>query len=360
MVKNVVIPSTSNIYIVGIGATIQAISGGDSDYLVASYKYVNNNAQADIPIRVEGITFDGAGITTNAFVCQNWNTTFRRCTFQNANNGLKVTAQTQNGTAFSSSTLVNNRYENCTFQSNTGHGLYIVDPSRNKVTDYFIIDCFSHGNGGWGFNLQSTAGALIDGNHLYGNTSGDIFVSIGSLGSRFTHNYCEDNPSLQFGDFNAVSVVVSGNVFRGQVYPYGTNPGLLHSIGNIYQGTNGYIYQNYGAVNVYSTGDTFDSSNPYQLHSGAPNKFYVKNSVSLGLGSGVILDGIQQLGSLTRKVSYGTSPPSSGTYAVDDIVYNINPTVQGTSGSQYVVLGWICISAGTPGTWVPMQVLTGT
>lgn len=41
---------------------------------------------------------------------------------------------------------------------------------------------------------------------------------------------------------------------------------------------------------------------------------------------------------------YGTAAPGSGTYAVGDRVWNTAPTATGW-------IGWVCITAGTPGTW---------
>ena len=57
-----------------------------------------------------------------------------------------------------------------------------------------------------------------------------------------------------------------------------------------------------------------------------------------------------------------TSTPSSSAIpaAVGDIVWNSNVSVLGGGGSQYVILGWVCRTAGTPGTWVDIRTLTGT
>lgn len=38
---------------------------------------------------------------------------------------------------------------------------------------------------------------------------------------------------------------------------------------------------------------------------------------------------------------------------------NTTPAEQGSSGSKYVVQGWVCIAAGQPGSWVQMRMLTG-
>ena len=56
---------------------------------------------------------------------------------------------------------------------------------------------------------------------------------------------------------------------------------------------------------------------------------------------------------------YATAAPSAGTFAVGDFVRNSAPTESGSGGSKYVVFGWVCVTAGTPGTWVQCRFLTG-
>jgi len=46
-------------------------------------------------------------------------------------------------------------------------------------------------------------------------------------------------------------------------------------------------------------------------------------------------------------------------YAQGDFVRNSEPTEAGTAGSKYVVLGFVCVASGTPGTWVECRSLTG-
>lgn len=54
-----------------------------------------------------------------------------------------------------------------------------------------------------------------------------------------------------------------------------------------------------------------------------------------------------------------TAAPTTGTWNIGDEVKNSAPGELGTAGSKYVIQGWICTVAGTPGTWLPMRVLTG-
>lgn len=45
-----------------------------------------------------------------------------------------------------------------------------------------------------------------------------------------------------------------------------------------------------------------------------------------------------------RSVDYGSSAPATGHHAAGELVYNIAPTAGGK-------VGWVCVAAGTPGTW---------
>jgi hypothetical protein len=51
--------------------------------------------------------------------------------------------------------------------------------------------------------------------------------------------------------------------------------------------------------------------------------------------------------------------PSTGSYAQGDFIRNSAPSEMGTAGSKYVVFGYLCTVAGSPGTFVPMRFLTG-
>jgi hypothetical protein len=54
-----------------------------------------------------------------------------------------------------------------------------------------------------------------------------------------------------------------------------------------------------------------------------------------------------------------TAAPTGGSYAQGDFVKNSAPSEAGAAGSKYVVLGFVCVSGGTPGTWVNVRALTG-
>lgn len=54
-----------------------------------------------------------------------------------------------------------------------------------------------------------------------------------------------------------------------------------------------------------------------------------------------------------------TAAPTTGTWAIGDEVKNSAPAEAGAASSKYVIVGWICTAAGTPGTWLEKRVLTG-
>jgi len=71
-----------------------------------------------------------------------------------------------------------------------------------------------------------------------------------------------------------------------------------------------------------------------------------------------------QLNSLSEgKISarYGamTAAPTTGTWALGDKVSNSAPAELGIATAKYVIDGWICVSGGTPGTWLEQRTLTG-
>lgn len=64
-------------------------------------------------------------------------------------------------------------------------------------------------------------------------------------------------------------------------------------------------------------------------------------------------------GLITSSYNALTTAPTGGTWSKGDFVVNSNPSELGTAGSKYVIRGWLCSVAGTPGTWLQCRFLTG-
>ncbi|WP_183977948.1 hypothetical protein [Runella defluvii] len=56
---------------------------------------------------------------------------------------------------------------------------------------------------------------------------------------------------------------------------------------------------------------------------------------------------------------FGTAAPTTGSWPRGWIRYNATPVEAGTAGAKYVIEGWQCITAGSPGTWLQKRYLTG-
>ena len=66
-------------------------------------------------------------------------------------------------------------------------------------------------------------------------------------------------------------------------------------------------------------------------------------------------------GRITASYNAFTATPTgtAQAYMQGDYVKNSAPTEKGSSGSKYVVKGWLCVGSGSPGTWVEDRGLTG-
>lgn len=54
-----------------------------------------------------------------------------------------------------------------------------------------------------------------------------------------------------------------------------------------------------------------------------------------------------------------TAAPTTRKWAQGDFVANSGVAEVGSAGSKYVIAGWICVTAGEPGTWKECRYLTG-
>ena len=66
-------------------------------------------------------------------------------------------------------------------------------------------------------------------------------------------------------------------------------------------------------------------------------------------------------GGITARYQADTTTPagSAVAYVAGDMKWNKSPSELGSAGSKYVVLGWLNVTAGSPGTFVEVRALTG-
>jgi len=66
-----------------------------------------------------------------------------------------------------------------------------------------------------------------------------------------------------------------------------------------------------------------------------------------------------QTGVIAGTINADSAAPTTGDWSVGDFIRNNAPAEAGTAGSKYVILGWVCSAAGSPGTWLEVRTLTG-
>lgn len=64
-------------------------------------------------------------------------------------------------------------------------------------------------------------------------------------------------------------------------------------------------------------------------------------------------------GAISASYNAQTAAPTQGTYGHGDFIPNKEPTELGSTSSKYIITGWTCVAAGSPGTWVETRALTG-
>ena len=64
-------------------------------------------------------------------------------------------------------------------------------------------------------------------------------------------------------------------------------------------------------------------------------------------------------GQASGKDDLRAAAPTTGRWQQGDQIANVAPTELGPALSRYVLLGWVCVAGGSPGTWREMRTLTG-
>ncbi|MBP1994245.1 glycosyl hydrolase family 28-related protein [Paenibacillus eucommiae] len=174
-------------------------------------------------------------------------------------------------------------------------------------------------------NIVACSGVLVSGNRTY-DLVNDHAITVNDYAT-FVSDFCKitDNYVLSAGSSASKAVV----------YIQGT--GMHEVSGNMTQGSANYVK--------------------------APNAAFVLASNNFGPLSGTPLDGPNITGSANanstndtlilngKRQSYGAAAPTSGTWSPGEIVWSTAPTAGGHAG-------WICTTAGSPGTWKTFGAVT--
>ena len=358
-----------NIKLIGAGSPYGNDAGSSQLYfatncdgiLVADYRNSPNNKQGagavvqDLAIfpKTGGSSGSGISLKTTARIINCWCETWPE-------HGIKIDAST----SYTPASNANVWYlSGNTTSSNTLHGLYVKGADANAGA------CYSHNamnNGGWGIYDSSFLGNTYVGCHTASNTLGSYKSDNANARNMFLNCYSEGGqPS---------AAVVSPSMILGGLIDPGTSPALLGGLDIPLHFTSSLgaptFYLGYGQPNNSGIGMSFSDTQGlypwtfvkttgrwgYQWASlGTPGGFQFYDRAATP-ANGYARDLSTQNGAIgvseyyfggSNQMKYrglASAAPASGTYLQGDIVWNSAPTSGG-------YIGWVCTTAGTPGTW---------
>jgi hypothetical protein len=162
----------------------------------------------------------------------------------------------------------------------------------------------------------------------------------------------------------ATDCVVDGNIFFDTASTADAGIKLFGNTtfsNNVAKGWNNYIqvradFDGSISGNVIHT---TSSQAAFTILSGAEGVASENNIVNSGSGPSITqYDGLFSIDRFTQRRLVNqirTGPPTSGTWQLGDFVWNAAP---GVDSNSMTILGWICVTAGTPGTWVTARTST--
>lgn len=251
------------------------------------------------------------------------NVEVNNCYFYNCKEGIHITKHVA-----TLNTPKNITINNCIIKNSINNAVYIEGLDSDLIESISFTNCIidnSSNDGGLsvrkaklisingcvvknchtvGIEFVDTDNSIINNNLIYNNVN-QIWI-----GARYNSTHSNNN------------IVSNNNIFNTLDFKPSNNSGLFvatNTINNVISNNNIYVNNNY---NIRVLG-----SNNKVINQPCNNK--------------------NDTGNIVRSIYYSDTIPSTGTagsYQVGDICYNKSPTAGGS-------IGWVCTTAGSPGTW---------
>lgn len=262
----------------------------------------------------------------------------------------------------------------CQAIANGNHGVYVNGDDANTGV---AIKVFSQLNGGYGIYDNSLIGNTYIGCDTVANTLGSMWADRASAANTVIGLWEDDGgQTSQFGGSNTIIGGNGGNPATGSSafsmwngiaqrapYQYINNRGteqVAVQLGATYNDTSMTV-QAFGAStsegSLTAWKFQFDAAEDAWLLQYANSAAftpiaYVNSAASLytlkGFTGPAFRNGyaVRKSGSINTSLvrMLESAAPTTGTWQVGDIVYNDTPAAGG-------FIGWVCVTAGTPGTW---------
>lgn len=223
-------------------------------------------------------------------------------------------------------------FKQCTVTQNYQHGVFVYKQGNAILFDHCVINGNSRTNGYTNCTLTGVANEenlgltfvgcdFTSAGYPAGVTTAYGLVIQHSRAVNLIGCYMEQNKLRNvYADTSVKGLAITGNYFQDGI--------------NEISGVDGLIYENNFHQQVYATTRADIASS-----TGARLSFRLHGNTYTGGASSNYTGGTKE-----RAEIYNTAAPSSGTWQHGDIVWHSLPYSGGN-------LGWVCTTAGTPGTW---------
>lgn len=350
-------------------------ASGVAGFIVNAYNTLGNGIESPGTFGADGTVFDGIRIIGDGGTTANGIWMRARCIIRNCQissfSGLGVKILASAGGSASTEGNANLwTIQESTITANGSHGIYIDGADVNAGIAY-KVDCSN--NGGFGIWDSSFLGNTYIACHAADNTSGAYKTDDSNAKNLFLGCYSESGqptssmvfPTQVVGGLHAAGI--AGNFIDSREYPT-----IVQGVATATTGQSTMAaFGNLGS-NVLSLTSSDESSFPFTLRyktgrweidwAGSAQHFFLYNQKATVLNgyardlssvNGALGIPAHYSGSISQMKYRGlsTAAPASGTWAVGDIVFNESPTAGG-------YIGWVCTTAGTPGTWKTFGAIT--
>lgn len=226
--------------------------------------------------------------------------------------------------------------------TNKGSGIDVLDNSTKRTKNIVVANNNISGGFSYGIVGAPSTGTAVEGINVSGNIISDIagrFIDLSTCNDVVCNdNILRSTAAAQTAGLYALilnscnDVTVGGNLIKG------------HSSTEFSRGL-AVVSCTRGTV----TGNMIDGCSDvfYALYLASNTSVFFANNLSdrqTGAITGPHNVGTNPSSDTNIKVEYGTSAPASGSYDRGSIVWNTSPSASGT-------VGWVCVTAGSPGTW---------
>lgn len=331
--------------------------------LFSEYAHINGNTNVDVS-NCEFVDCRRQGVS----VIDLTNGTFTGCSFRNI--GATAVISPASGVDlepdYVGAQASNIDFIGCTFNNNQSHG-FIAGSTVNVVENIRLIGCSFYNNGASAItansvgttpkmrNVFEVVGCDIKGQVLVDNCKiigGQIILEEIYTNSRYAVESAADLPFQMIG----VTVLVTGTRRAAAIYGATSenNRKLISSCKFNQDGNTLTNLDQWTAIGGFvtldncqmtrtgaapATGYTFSGATDFDGFNGKMVNCYLDPKLAVGFAQDQLMNRAAQRG-------WFSAAPTTGAHTVGEIVFNSSPT--NAAGQP---AGWICVVAGTPGTW---------